>query len=127
MSRIFGSRLKELRGDVSREKFANKYGISPSTWRSWEEDDREPNIDTICKLCDDFEVTSDWLLGRASERRRTGNCKKCDEKDVTIAQLSEANRNQSETNKNLSEIAKKAATAHSSGDVTSSGVGAKVG
>ena len=58
-------RLRELREEkgLSQRQLAKELGFSPNTICQYETGKREPDIRTIKKLCDFFEVTSDYLLG----------------------------------------------------------------
>ena len=48
------------------EDFANKIGISSAAVRMWYTGYSRPDIDKIPAICDFFDVTADYLLGRAS-------------------------------------------------------------
>ncbi|MCL2862406.1 MAG: helix-turn-helix transcriptional regulator [Firmicutes bacterium] len=58
-------RLKELREErgVSQEQLAKAIGIRQQTISQYENGITQPDIQTIKKLCDFFDVTSDYLLG----------------------------------------------------------------
>ncbi|ABW19361.1 helix-turn-helix domain-containing protein [Alkaliphilus oremlandii] len=64
----FGKRLKKLREEKSwqLEKVAKYLKVSIATVSNYERDFRKPDIDTINKIADLFEVTSDYLIGRTS-------------------------------------------------------------
>mgnify|MGYP002626353734 CR=1 FL=1 len=62
------SRLREIRGDLSQAKIAQKIGVSQVTWGRWELGTREPSIDDILKICSSEMVSSDWLLGLSDSR-----------------------------------------------------------
>lgn len=61
------NRLKELRGEISQEKIAQKLGISQRAYSNYETGTREPDIETMIKLADYFGVTIDYLFGRSDE------------------------------------------------------------
>jgi len=63
MFRIVLKQLREENG-MSQYKFAEEIGVVQSTVGNWESGTREPNLDTLCKLADYFEVSTDYLLGR---------------------------------------------------------------
>ena len=63
MSRTFGERLKHLRGGLTSKRAAELIGVSQPTWTTWEIGTREPNIDTIIAICDQFNTTPNELLG----------------------------------------------------------------
>jgi len=58
-------RLKELRDEkgLSQAQLGKEIGIAQKTISNYELGAREPDIETIKKLCKFFNVTSDFLLG----------------------------------------------------------------
>lgn len=62
---VFGERLKKLRKKhkLTQPEFAKKINVGKSTVAMWETGDRHPDHDTIRKIADFFECTSDFLLG----------------------------------------------------------------
>ena len=63
---ILGRRLNELRLSKSLKikDIALEIGLSPMAYNQYEWGDREPSIDVLNKLCDYFDVSSDYLIGR---------------------------------------------------------------
>lgn len=63
----FNENLKELRlaKGVSQRDVAIFLGLTQKAYCFYELGSREPSIQTILKLCDFFEVSADFLLGRA--------------------------------------------------------------
>lgn len=61
--------LKAIRNKkgVTQKEAADALGISPNTYKNYEQGMREPNNDMLCKLADYFQVTTDYLLGRAPQ------------------------------------------------------------
>lgn len=59
-------RLKAIRNQkkVTQKEVSDALGISPNTYKNYEQGMREPNNEMLCKLADYFEVTVDYLLGR---------------------------------------------------------------
>lgn len=59
-------RLKELRLErkLSQKQVAEYLGISTRAYSHYEIGDREPSISLLVKLCDLFEVTADYMIGR---------------------------------------------------------------
>lgn len=59
-------RLKAIRSQkkVTQKEAADALGISPNTYKNYEQGMREPNNEMLCKLADYFQVTTDYLLGR---------------------------------------------------------------
>jgi len=58
-------RLKELREEkgLSQEQLAKEIDFKPNTISNWERGTREPDFNTIEKLCKIFDVTAGYLLG----------------------------------------------------------------
>lgn len=65
-----GYRLKKLREEKNwhLEKVASFLNVSIPTISNYERDYRKPDIDTINKLADIFDVSTDYLLGRTDDR-----------------------------------------------------------
>lgn len=59
-------RLKELRENkgVTQNKVAEVIGCAKSTYPKYEREEREPDIEALCRLADYFGVTIDYLVGR---------------------------------------------------------------
>ena len=68
---MFALKLKELRENLglSQRALAVKLGVSQSTVGMWESSQREPNFKTIEELANFFDVTTDYLLGRADNKK----------------------------------------------------------
>ena len=62
-------RLKSIRNQkkVTQKEAADALGISPNTYKNYEQGMREPNNEMLCKLADYFSTTTDYLLGRAPQ------------------------------------------------------------
>lgn len=62
-------RLKAIRNQkkVTQKEAADALGISPNTYKNYEQGMREPNNEMLCKLADYFSTTTDYLLGRAPQ------------------------------------------------------------
>lgn len=62
----FSRRLKKLRmkKHLSQDKLSKKFKISPSTLSQYENEKRIPDLETILKIADYFEVSLDYLVGR---------------------------------------------------------------
>ncbi|PLR99572.1 helix-turn-helix domain-containing protein [Bacillus sp. T33-2] len=65
---ILGKRLKWLRNKerYSQKDIADMIGMTPSGYQKIELDQREPKLDVLVKLCNIFEVSADFLLGRSN-------------------------------------------------------------
>lgn len=61
----FCERLKLIRAEngMTQKDVYGKLGVSPNCYASYEQGRTEPNIDTIVKLCEIFDVSADYLLG----------------------------------------------------------------
>ena len=83
---MFRIRLKELREQTgySQYSFASVFGVAQSTVGGWEAGKREPNIDTLCRLAEFFNVSLDYLLGRVDNPQSAKKVLPIDGKDVTL-------------------------------------------
>ena len=63
------NRLRELREDVglSQTEVGDKMGAHNATISKYELGTSQLTADLICKFCDLFDVTSDYLLGRSTQ------------------------------------------------------------
>ncbi len=68
---MIGGRLKSLRGKRTQEEIASHIGVSRARYSHYENGRSEPDYDTLQKLADYFQVTTDYLL--------TGKDKKSDD------------------------------------------------
>lgn len=55
--------LRQLREDLTQEVLADILQVDRSTLASWEINRREPDIATLCRIADFFQVSVDWLVG----------------------------------------------------------------
>lgn len=67
---MFGERLAALRNEMrlSQYQLADKLEFSRGQIGNYEQGTREPDFATLIKIADFFEVSTDYLLGRSSER-----------------------------------------------------------
>jgi len=65
-SNILGDILKHLRKNTnySQKDIAEKLGIAQTTYASYENNKREPNIATLINLADIYDVSLDFIAGR---------------------------------------------------------------
>jgi transcriptional regulator with XRE-family HTH domain len=65
-----GSIIKRLRENrqYTQSKLGEKLGVAESTVSLYEADKREPDVATINRLADLFDVSTDYLLGRTEDR-----------------------------------------------------------
>ena len=61
---LFRERLKELRleNGLSQQKLANELGFCNQTISFWETGSREPDLDTLLKIANYFEISVGELL-----------------------------------------------------------------
>ncbi len=61
---FFGKKLKELRleNGLSQQKLANELGFCNQTISFWETGSREPDLDTLLKIANYFEISVGELL-----------------------------------------------------------------
>lgn len=60
--KTLGSRIRFVRGALSQEIFAAKLGISKGSLGGYERDENLPNSDIILKICQETNVSAEWLL-----------------------------------------------------------------
>lgn len=63
-------RIKELRKDkgLTMKQFGEQIGMAESTISLYEAGKRQPDIETLNKIANYFNVTTDYLLGRTDDR-----------------------------------------------------------
>lgn len=69
MTEGFPQRLKRLREQkrISRRVLADFCQMGKSTVARYERGEQEPTVNAICKIADYFEVSADYLMGRAEK------------------------------------------------------------
>lgn len=67
---MFNEKLADLRKKrgLSQYKLADELGFSRGQIANYEQGKREPDFETLKKLAEYFNVTTDYLLGRETER-----------------------------------------------------------
>ncbi|MBO5046731.1 MAG: helix-turn-helix transcriptional regulator [Clostridia bacterium] len=62
----FREKLKQLRTDrgYTLKETALKLGLSQNAFANYEAGIREPSLSILKKICDVFDVSADYLLGR---------------------------------------------------------------
>ena len=65
-SGVIKVKLRELREQkgVTQKEVANAVGCTPTVYSRYEREEREPDIDTLCRLANYFEVSLDYLVER---------------------------------------------------------------
>ncbi len=74
-SEIFQKRLKAARDmrELSQSDLAGRAKMPPSSIAHFESGSRKPSFDTLRKLANALEVTTDYLLGRTDESALAGS------------------------------------------------------
>ncbi|MBQ8134688.1 MAG: helix-turn-helix transcriptional regulator [Clostridia bacterium] len=69
MKNYVGSKIKELRkrSGMTQAELAGKLGISSSAVGMYEQGRREPDNDTMLRLCNVFDISADDLLGQTKK------------------------------------------------------------
>ena len=65
----FGEKLRELRKEkgLTQKQLAEQLGNAQSAIYYWETNKQEPNISALKKLCEFFNVSSDYFIGLEKE------------------------------------------------------------
>ena len=68
---LFSDRVKELRKSkgLTQRQVANALGITERSYQRYEAENN-PNNETLIKLADYFDVSTDYLLGRSDNPQR---------------------------------------------------------
>ena len=66
-----------MKAGLNQVEFARKMGITKQCVSNWENDNVVPSVEMLLKLSDFFKVTTDYLLGKSSQ------------KSIDISELSE--------------------------------------
>lgn len=63
-------RIKELRQKKgwTQAQLGKKIGVAKTTICGYEAGERQPDIEKICAICDQFNCTADYLIGRSETR-----------------------------------------------------------
>ncbi|HIY46317.1 MAG TPA: helix-turn-helix domain-containing protein [Candidatus Borkfalkia excrementipullorum] len=63
---LFSERARQLRKEagLSQTQLAQKLGITQRKLSYLESGQSEPDMETLCRMADFFDVTTDYLLGR---------------------------------------------------------------
>lgn len=72
---MFSEQLKVLRNSrgLSQRDLCKIFCVSSGAIAMWETGKRQPDLSTLCKLADYFNVTVDYLLGREDKEKRPYN------------------------------------------------------
>jgi len=68
---FFSDRVKELRKtrNMTQRQIAQELGITERSYQRYEAENN-PNNETLIKLADFFDVSTDYLLGRSNNPKR---------------------------------------------------------
>ena len=79
--------FKQLREDnsITQKEFADKFGLTLRAWQSYEQGVSEPKYEVLCKIADEFNVSTDYLLGRTEIKAMAGTSP-AEQLDVTAAE-----------------------------------------
>lgn len=73
VDKLLPKRLKEIRTEKEKtqQEIANYLGITRPAYTAYESGNRQPDYETLQRLADFFNVTTDFLLGRTDTRNET--------------------------------------------------------
>lgn len=74
-----GERLREARGEESRDTFAQLFGIHRNTLARWESGERSPDVDFLRAVAENKGLSLEWLLTGKGDQHPNG----CDEPRLT--------------------------------------------
>lgn len=65
MLTVFRERVKELRTDLglSQPEFSERLGVGAGAVSLWERGCTIPALGTLMRICTEYDVSADWLLG----------------------------------------------------------------
>jgi transcriptional regulator with XRE-family HTH domain len=58
-------RVELARRQMTQQELADRLGYTQTAVSYWAAGKRQPDLDDLCRLADEFGVTTDYLLGRA--------------------------------------------------------------
>ena len=63
---MFGKRLREARisKKLTQQYVADILGMTVNAYQKYEQSERHPSLETLVKIADLFDVSTDWLLCR---------------------------------------------------------------
>lgn len=69
----YGDRLKKLRNNanLSQKELSDRLHINRSTYARYETSSTQPDFDTLVKLANYFNVTTDYILGNSDDPHKT--------------------------------------------------------
>lgn len=84
MNNIFGNRLRNLRisENITGVELGKILNVTKVAISNWESGKRTPDQETLTKIADYFDVTTDYLLGRTDNKKLTVKDEKSIQKDL---------------------------------------------
>lgn len=81
---MLGKRLKKLRTDkkLTQEELGKKINVTKVSISGYENGNRSPDTETLQRIADIFDVSTDYLLGRTENPDTTG-----DEKSLYMSKI----------------------------------------
>ena len=66
--------FKQIREDngLTQKECADKFGLTLRAWQSYEQGVSEPKYEVLCRIADEFNVSTDYLLGRTEIKAMAG-------------------------------------------------------
>lgn len=79
----YNERLRELRSKkgLSQQELSNRLGFNRATYARYETGNTQPDFDTLQKLADFFDVSTDYILGRTNTLSSSDRVNSFDEKE----------------------------------------------
>lgn len=79
--------FKQIREDngITQKEFADKFDLTLRAWQSYEQGVSEPKYEVLRKIADEFNVSTDYLLGRTEIKAMAGTTP-AEQLDVTAAE-----------------------------------------
>lgn len=86
---MFGENLKRLRKSrgLTQAQLASCLDISASAVGMYEQGRREPDTNTIKRICSEFHISTDYLLGMSSIRLPNSDLKKNNSNDIEVHEV----------------------------------------
>ena len=93
-------RLRELRKErnVSQQKLAQALGVSRSTVAMWETGPNQPDYETLLRIADYFEVSTDYILERTKEKISSPPSDPLSEEDAALLEAFHAASSETRNN-----------------------------
>ena len=69
---MISQRIRELRVEkgMSQKELSSQLFVSPQAISKWERNDATPNPEAIARMAEIFDVSADYLLGRADRKEQ---------------------------------------------------------